>query len=92
MEEQPISIKSCLVDIANNYTKRRHVFRLTTFNGSEYLFQADSHEEMLRWIEAVQENNNPDQDVRVGQVSGYKACLCSCGVYGDTYICGMTTL
>ena len=66
-EEQPISIKSCIIDIAYDYTKKRHVFRLITFNGSEYLFQADRHEEMLKWIQAIQENNNPDEDVRAAR-------------------------
>ena len=38
-DEQPISIKSSIVDIAHDYTKRKNVFRMTTFNGSEFLFQ-----------------------------------------------------
>ena len=38
-DDQPISIKSSIVDIAHDYTKRKNVFRLITFNGSEYLFQ-----------------------------------------------------
>ncbi len=62
-DEQPISIKSAIVDIAYDYTKRRNVFRLTTYNGSEYLLQADDHETMMEWIRAIQTNNNPDQDV-----------------------------
>lgn len=61
-DEQPISVKSAFVDIAYDYTKKRNVFRLKTYNGSEYLFQADDHETMLSWIEAVQKNNNPDLD------------------------------
>ncbi|XP_063420974.1 rho GTPase-activating protein 21-like isoform X2 [Mytilus trossulus] len=61
-DEQPISVKSSMVDIAYDYTKKRNVFRLKTYNGSEYLFQADDHDTMLSWIEAVQKNNNPDLD------------------------------
>ena len=41
-DEQPISIKSSIVDIAHDYTKRKNVFRLTTFSGSEFLFQVVS--------------------------------------------------
>ena len=63
VEEQPISIKSCIVDIAYDYTKKKHVFRLTTYNGSEFLFQADERETMLDWIKAIQCNSNPDGDV-----------------------------
>ncbi|XP_033762340.1 uncharacterized protein LOC117343900 isoform X2 [Pecten maximus] len=61
-EDQPISIKSSIVDIAYDYTKKKNVFRLKTYNGSEYLFQADEHEAMLSWIRAIQENNDPDSD------------------------------
>ncbi|XP_069112527.1 rho GTPase-activating protein 23-like isoform X2 [Argopecten irradians] len=61
-EDQPVSIKSSIVDIAYDYTKKKNVFRLKTFNGSEYLFQADEHDSMLSWIHAIQENNDPDSD------------------------------
>ena len=62
-EDQPISIKSSIVDIAYDYTKKKNVFRLTTYNGSEYLFQADDHDAMLQWIRMIQDNNNPEEDV-----------------------------
>ena len=66
-EDLPISIKSSIVDIAYDYTKKKHVLRLTTYNGSEYLFQAEDHEDMLvDWIHTIQENNNPD-DVGITQ-------------------------
>jgi len=61
-EDQPISIKSSIIDIAYDYTKKKNVFRLTTYNGSEYLFQAEDNESMLQWIRVIQENNNPDED------------------------------
>ena len=51
------------MDIAYDYTKKKNVFRLKTFNGSEYLFQAEDQETMITWIEAIQANNNPDADV-----------------------------
>lgn len=38
-DEKPISIKSCIVDIAYDYRKRENVFKFTTYNGSQYLFQ-----------------------------------------------------
>ena len=66
-EEQPISIKSSIVDIAHDYTKKRFVFRLTTYSGSTYLLQADTNDDMLRWIQAIKQNDNPDQDVRQQQ-------------------------
>ncbi|KAK3749922.1 hypothetical protein QZH41_017375, partial [Actinostola sp. cb2023] len=62
-DQQPISIKSSIVDIAHDYTKRKNVYRLTAFNGCEYLFQCEDSSSMMKWIEAIQANNNPDEDV-----------------------------
>ena len=36
---QILNLKGSIVDIAHDYAKRKHVFRLTTVTGSEYLFQ-----------------------------------------------------
>ena len=62
-EELPISIKSSIIDIAYDYTKKKNVFRLTTYNGSEYLFQAEEQKTMLAWIQAMHDHSNPDRDV-----------------------------
>ncbi|XP_077969468.1 uncharacterized protein LOC120340602 isoform X2 [Styela clava] len=56
-EVQPLNIQSSLVGIAYNYLKRRNVFKLTTFNGSEYLFQAENRDDMLAWIAAIQKES-----------------------------------
>lgn len=62
-EEPPISIKSCLVDIAHDYSrKRKNVFRLTTYSESVYLLQAEDKGTMMSWIQAIKINNNPDND------------------------------
>ncbi|XP_064648445.1 rho GTPase-activating protein 21-like isoform X2 [Lineus longissimus] len=53
-EDLPISIKGCTVDIAHSYTKKKHVLRLCTQNNCEYLLQADDHESMMSWINALQ--------------------------------------
>ncbi|KAH3894412.1 hypothetical protein DPMN_018569 [Dreissena polymorpha] len=49
-------------DIAHSYTKRKNVFRLKTYNGSEYLLQADDQMDMQVWIRHISANNNPDLD------------------------------
>lgn len=36
---QPIPIRGSIIEIASDYGKRRHVFRLVTSHGNEYLFQ-----------------------------------------------------
>ncbi|XP_009462922.1 PREDICTED: rho GTPase-activating protein 23 [Nipponia nippon] len=59
-EEAPISIRACLVDISYSETKRKHVFRLTTADFCEYLFQAEDREDMLAWIKVIRENSKAE--------------------------------
>jgi hypothetical protein len=58
-EETPICIKSCSVDVAYNYTKKKNVFRLTTALGTELLLQAEDSEGMAQWIRALQPHSAP---------------------------------
>lgn len=60
-EDQPISVKSCMVDIAYDYTKKKNVFRLTTVNGSEYLLQAEDTDTMMQWIKAIQVHTSDEE-------------------------------
>ncbi|KAM5135318.1 rho GTPase-activating protein 23 isoform 2-T2 [Mantella aurantiaca] len=59
-EEQPISILGSLVDISYSETKRKHVFRLTTPDFCEYLFQAEDRDDMLSWVKAIRDNSRMD--------------------------------
>lgn len=63
-EEPPISIRACLVDISYSETKRKHVFRLTTADFCEYLFQAEDRDDMLAWIKVIRENSKAEGEVR----------------------------
>lgn len=63
-DEQPISIRGCLVDIAYSETKRKHALRLTTQDFCEYLLQAEDREDMLDWIKVIRENNKTGSEVR----------------------------
>ncbi|XP_058858907.1 rho GTPase-activating protein 23-like isoform X2 [Acipenser ruthenus] len=56
-DEQPISIRGCLVDIAYSETKRKHSLRLTTQDFCEYLLQAEDRDDMLGWIKGIRENS-----------------------------------
>lgn len=38
-EEKPVKLVESEVGVANDYTKRKNVFRVKTDGGSEYLFQ-----------------------------------------------------
>ncbi|KAF3699883.1 Rho GTPase-activating protein 23 Rho-type GTPase-activating protein 23 [Channa argus] len=61
-DEQPISIRGCLVDIAYSETKRKHALRLTTQDFCEYLLQAEDREDMLDWIKVISENSKTDNE------------------------------
>lgn len=51
--EAPIDLSGASVDIATDYTKKKHVFRVKLSNGSEYLFQAKDDEDMRRWTSTL---------------------------------------
>ncbi|KAM6115050.1 LOW QUALITY PROTEIN: rho GTPase-activating protein 23 [Phoenicopterus ruber ruber] len=59
-EEEPPINRACLVDISYSETKRKHVFRLTTADFCEYLFQAEDREDMLAWIKVIRENSKAE--------------------------------
>merc|ERR1712241_1516756 len=40
-------------EIATDYTKKKHVFRLKCANGGESLFQASDDDEMSQWVNAI---------------------------------------
>jgi len=52
--ETPIDIRTATAEVAADYTKKRHVFRLKLSNGGEYLFQAKDDEEMNVWVGKLQ--------------------------------------
>ena len=43
-----------IVEIAEDYTKRKFVFRLKTEAGSEVLFQADNEAGLTQWVQVVE--------------------------------------
>uniref|UniRef100_A0A8C4HVK3 Spectrin beta chain n=1 Tax=Dicentrarchus labrax TaxID=13489 RepID=A0A8C4HVK3_DICLA len=51
--ELPISLKEATCDVASDYKKKKHVFKLRLTDGNEYLFQAKDEEEMSTWIQTI---------------------------------------
>ncbi|XP_067092503.1 spectrin beta chain, non-erythrocytic 1 isoform X2 [Osmerus mordax] len=51
--EVPISLKDAVCEVALDYKKKKHVFKLKVTDGNEYLFQAKDDEEMNLWIQAI---------------------------------------
>jgi len=51
--EEPVKLSNAEVTIADDYTKKKHVFRLKLQNGGEFLFQAKDDDEMNSWVEGL---------------------------------------
>ncbi|RUS82921.1 hypothetical protein EGW08_009305, partial [Elysia chlorotica] len=61
-EEQHIPMRSIMVEFARDYAKKKkHVFRMSTHNECEYLFQTEDRGTMLTWIQAIKSINEPDK-------------------------------
>lgn len=60
---EQVDVRCALVAAADNYTKRKHVLRLSTRTNSELLLQAADAGQMDKWIVALEEqaNNNNTQ-------------------------------
>uniref|UniRef100_A0A1A8GRL7 Spectrin beta chain n=1 Tax=Nothobranchius korthausae TaxID=1143690 RepID=A0A1A8GRL7_9TELE len=51
--EIPVSLKDAVCEVAVDYKKKKHVFKLKVTDGNEYLFQAKDDEEMNAWISTI---------------------------------------
>ncbi|XP_075330315.1 spectrin beta chain, non-erythrocytic 1-like isoform X2 [Odontesthes bonariensis] len=51
--EIPVTLKDAVCEVALDYKKKKHVFKLKITDGNEYLFQAKDDEEMNSWISAI---------------------------------------
>ncbi|XP_069033280.1 spectrin beta chain, non-erythrocytic 1 isoform X1 [Embiotoca jacksoni] len=51
--EIPVSLRDAVCEVALDYKKKKHVFKLKITDGNEYLFQAKDDEEMNTWISAI---------------------------------------
>ncbi|XP_037510211.1 rho GTPase-activating protein 23 isoform X3 [Rhipicephalus sanguineus] len=62
-EGSRLSVRTTMSDVARDYTKRKHVFRLRMESGTEYLFQADNHSRMMQWVDAFRQITAEDSEV-----------------------------
>ncbi|KPI92466.1 Spectrin beta chain [Papilio xuthus] len=51
--EPPLDLTGAVVEVAANYTKKKHVFRLRLGSGAEFLLQAHDEAEMGAWLGAL---------------------------------------
>nr|XP_060475714.1 spectrin beta chain, erythrocytic [Panthera onca] len=63
--EEPLALRHAICEIAANYKKKKHVFKLRLSNGSEWLFHGKDEEEMLSWLQGVSTAINESQSIRV---------------------------
>ncbi|XP_051977806.1 spectrin beta chain, non-erythrocytic 1-like isoform X1 [Xyrauchen texanus] len=59
--EVPISLNEAVCEVAHDYKKRKHVFKLRLGDGKEFLFQAKDEAEMSSWIQAIQTSMSSDE-------------------------------
>ncbi|XP_052041583.1 spectrin beta chain, erythrocytic [Apodemus sylvaticus] len=63
--EEPLALRHAICEIAVNYKKKKHVFKLRLSNGSEWLFHGRDEEEMLLWLQNMSTAINESQSIRV---------------------------
>jgi spectrin beta len=51
--ETPSDLKGGSAEVATDYTKKKHVFRVKIATGGEFLFQAKDDEEMMMWLTRI---------------------------------------
>nr|XP_049700512.1 spectrin beta chain isoform X10 [Helicoverpa armigera] len=51
--EAPLDLNGAVVEVAANYTKKKHVFRLRLSSGAEFLLQAHDEAEMAWWLDGL---------------------------------------
>ncbi|XP_043911085.1 spectrin beta chain, non-erythrocytic 1 [Protopterus annectens] len=51
--EIPVSLKDAQCEVATDYKKKKHVFKLKLTDGNEYLFQAKDDDDMNSWLKAI---------------------------------------
>jgi len=77
-----INLKTCVTDVAHDYTKRKHVMRLCSsvadVGCTELLLQTDDASSMVRWLKALQEQalEAPPSSLSADEVSPRAPCVC----------------
>ncbi|GLH06613.1 GTPase-activating protein CdGAPr [Gryllus bimaculatus] len=68
---EQLDTRGCRVDVAGDYTKKKHVLRLNTLSGSEVLLQAETADDMELWLGAVHQRADAYEEAgRKGGVAG----------------------
>merc|ERR1719228_262025 len=60
--ESPIDLLNGNAEVAHDYKKKKHVFRLRLANGGDYLFQAADQDQMNLWVTGINSQANPEEE------------------------------
>lgn len=71
VDSYPINLRDSHIDVAYDYNKRKCVFKVVTYNNSEYLFQTADHDSMMEWIRAMQENSSAHDQSKITATSSF---------------------
>ena len=52
----PINLQDADVELASDYIKKPRVFKVTTANQSEFLFQAPDNQSLNEWLDVINEH------------------------------------
>merc|ERR1719357_751616 len=58
--ELPVDLIGGTAEVAADYTKKKHVFRLRLANGGDYLFQAQDEEQLNLWVNGINQQAQPE--------------------------------
>lgn len=58
----PINLHNAEVELASDYVKKPRVFKLSTSNESEFLFQAPDAQSLSEWLHVIREHCSPARD------------------------------
>ena len=67
----PINLQHAEVELASDYVKKPRVFKLTTANQSEFLFQAPDLQSLAEWLDVIHEHctsNNPSMIINQNEI------------------------
>merc|ERR1711983_686058 len=65
--ETPVDLIGGVAEVAADYTKKKHVFRLKLQNGGDYLFQALDDEQMNLWVDNINRQAQGQEEVGQGK-------------------------
>lgn len=74
----PVNIHNSTCTVADDYSKRKHTFRLQVVDGSEFLFSCNSEGEMMDWVNKITFRGRlpPSQQLLHLEISKVRECKC----------------